>query len=830
MKKKINIILILFIVFSLTFLTGCKNHPNDNLENPKYSIEYITEEKLENATYTYDKESGEIRLPVLEKELYVFLGWSLKDDETIYTSFLSSDFSSDLKFYPVFEKSEKLLEIQEIDSQILEVEEDKDLALLEQKYLQLSDTEQGYLANLSVLKSKINTSKNNYKNELLAKEKAITIYLGNEWVDNEERYFYRLTLSEVLEKNAWVNEWIDQEANLIVNMINELDNPTLEEAKNVNDIYTNSIVYVKEKVSNINVLNEILKSLNEDTYKSFASSIIEKIKLLSKYIDLDDEEFVSQIINEYNALPDEAKLYVENYNLLLNASSTIENIKNNKQEIAYVLGHDVFETKEELYRSYYADLYYFILANNGSSNLANNNINSLEDFLVLGVNPNGGGTTNMRGIGNIAGGFYLARDYNGLLKDQPTTKFFGYMYQNDKYTEFLEFLVRFFAYWRIDEKYATETNRGADIFAEAWAPMVDTSKFFYYNADTSYVKTERMKDCFNLIPGVLNIELPKTLEIGLELPYNITRRGYTFDGWYTNSAYSGNQVYTITEELVNSYENKKVILYAKWVKDESAVNKDLAATVDVIINNLMPTLSETDQAIVAKARYMYDILPEEAKKLVTLYDKLIRSEIMVEGELTSDILVTYELNGGNFSNYSSIDEMYGDFVNDFKSYTTVNLSDPNVFINNRYTLMKNLYSFYQNSQMYDKWVFLAKYFKDSSTANGLIIQSNRVINQQSGDLEYFSKALGILFTKQNGLTDNEVLLDASGSNVIDQIVSYIDTTSEILYTSNTILKTPTKEGYDFGGWYIDEDLTIRVYSVKQIEKYNVSKVYAKWEK
>lgn len=828
MKKKINIILILFVIFSLTFLYGCKDRPIDSPE--KYSIEYVTEEKLENATYTYEKESGKIVLPVLEKELYDFLGWSLEGDETIYTSFLSSDFSKDLKFYPVFEKSEKLLEIEDIDAQSLIVEEDKDLALLEQRYLQLTDIEQGYLANLSVLKSKINTSKNNYEEELLAKEKAITTYLGNEWVENENRYFQKLTLSEVLEKNAWVNEWIDQEANLIVNMINELDNPTLEEAKNVNDIYTNSIVYVKEKVSNINVLNEILKSLNEETYKSFASSIIEKIKLLPKYIDLDDEQVVNQIISEYNDLPNEAKLYVENYDLLLNASSTIENIKNNKQEIAYVLGHDVFETKEELYRSYYADLYYFILANNGSSNLANNQINSLEDFLVLGVNPNGGGTTNMRGIGNIAGGYYLARDYNGLLKDQPTTKFFGYMYQNNKYEEFLEFLVRFFAYWRIDEKYATETNRGADIFAEAWAPMVDTSKFFYYTADTSYVKTERMQDCFNLIPGVLNITLPKTLEIGLELPYNITRRGYIFDGWYTNSEYSGNKVYTITEELINSYENKKVILYAKWVKDESAVNKDLAATVDVIINNLMPTLSEVDQAIVAKARYMYDILPEEAKKLVTLYDKLIRSEIMVEGELTSDILVTYELNGGSFASYLSLDEMYRDFVNDFKSYTSVDLSDPNVFINNRYTLMRNLYSFYQNSQMYNKWVFLAKYFKDSSTANGLIIQSNRVINQQSGDLEYFSKALGILFTKQNGLTDNEVLLDASESNVIDEVVSYIDTTSEILYTANTMLKTPTKEGYNFGGWYIDEDFTIRVYSVKQIEKYNVSKVYAKWEK
>ena len=163
------------------------------------------------------------------------------------------------------------------------------------------------------------------------------------------------------------------------------------------------------------------------------------------------------------------------------------------------------------------------------------------------------------------------------------------MYQNNKYTEFLEFLVRFFAYWRIDEHYATETNRGADIFAEAWAPMVDTSKFFYYTNETTYVKTERMLDCFNHIPGVLYCDLPEKLELGLELPTNISKRGYIFDGWYTNSDYSGNKVTTITQSVLDSYVDGKVVLYAKWVEDVEAMNKDLAATVDVIINNLIQT-------------------------------------------------------------------------------------------------------------------------------------------------------------------------------------------------------------------------------------------------
>ncbi len=795
-----------------------------------YTIEYVTDLEIENAKTSYTKKDGVINLPVLEQELYIFLGWTIKESDIIYTTFDTSSDLGNIKLYPVFAKSERLILIEKIDADALIAETLEELLDLESRYLELSKDERLYLDNIRTIKSKIADEKNIYKAELLAKEKAIAEYEKNYWPEDEEKYFNEISLNDVIAKLAQANEWIADEIQSLESMIEGLENPTLEEVKQVNELYLSSISYVKDNISNVSKLNEILESFNEEYFRGLAESVNAKINLLSKYIDLDDEEAVRSIKSEYDALPEESLLYVSNVDVLTSALQTIENIRSNKQEIAYVLGQDVFETKEDLYNSYYTDLYYFILASGGEAHLQKNNVNSLEDFLVLGVNPNGGGTTTMRGIGNIAGNYYLQRDYNGLLKDQPTTKFFGYMYQNNKYTEFLEFLVRFFAYWRIDEHYATETNRGADIFAEAWAPMVDTSKFFYYTNETTYVKTERMLDCFNHIPGVLYCDLPEKLELGLELPTNIFKRGYIFDGWYTNSDYSGNKVTTITQSVLDSYVDGKVVLYAKWVEDVEAMNKDLAATVDVIINNLMPTLEDEDAKIVAKARYMYDSLPEEAKPLVTLYDKLLNSEVMTEGGIKADILVKYNLNGGTFASFTSFEDMYQQFVSDFDSYTSIDISDPNAFINSRYSLMKSLYNFYQNGEMYEKWVFLMEYFNAVSNSRGLDIQSLRVINKESGDLEYVSKALGVLFLKQNALSDTEVAIDASVSTIFEDVINYLDTSNEILYTVNTNLKTPYKEGYKFAGWYIDSNFTTQVYSVKQLENHGVTEVYAKWEK
>ena len=120
----------------------------------------------------------------------------------------------------------------------------------------------------------------------------------------------------------------------------------------------------------------------------------------------------------------------------------------------------------------------------------------MDDFVALACNFNGAGASNLYGIGNIAGRYMLEKDINGILENQPENTFFGYCYQNNMYEELLPFFIRFFAYWRIDEGYANSNNYGADIFAEGWAPTVDIAKFFYYDENTSYVKTERMLDCF----------------------------------------------------------------------------------------------------------------------------------------------------------------------------------------------------------------------------------------------------------------------------------------------------------------------------------------------
>ena len=104
---------------------------------------------------------------------------------------------------------------------------------------------------------------------------------------------------------------------------------------------------------------------------------------------------------------------------------------------------------------------------------------NITDFLNLASDYNAG-NGQMREIGNIASRYMLVKDLNGILANQPETAFFGYCYKNNLYVDLLPFFIRFFAYWRIDEKYANSSNYGADTFAEGWAPTVDIAKFFYF--------------------------------------------------------------------------------------------------------------------------------------------------------------------------------------------------------------------------------------------------------------------------------------------------------------------------------------------------------------
>lgn len=234
--------------------------------------------------------------------------------------------------------------------------------------------------------------------------------------------------------------------------------------------------------------------------------------------------------------------------------------------LEYHLETLTYNSKQELFTAFFSCYYDFIIEQGGNGSLNYNGIYSLNDFLNLASDFNAG-RGQMRAIGDIAATWFLQKDIGGTIENQPTTKFIGYCYQNGLFKDFIPFLMDFFAWWRQDEGYTTPTNNGSDFFAESWAPLVDTAKFFYYNENTSYVKTERIKNCFLYIPSVISFSTPLptyyTGQIAITLP-TPTLAGYTFLGWYDNIEKTGTPITTLTSSF-----SGLVSLYAKWEKNET---------------------------------------------------------------------------------------------------------------------------------------------------------------------------------------------------------------------------------------------------------------------
>ena len=385
----------------------------------------------------------------------------------------------------------------------------------------------------------------------------------------------------------------------------------------------NKILYVQEQLETMD--SELLKYLPDFDEKRL-NEISEEIEQILALYEEDAKAFDLNVITipifmeqyyseKIKGLYEEYKTYDEELKSLITSYDKLERLYNNLMEIekstdtVYYLNSgtisNVYTSKEQLCEAFFTDFYYYIVVFHGTEHLEDNYLFSLENFVDLSQDFTGAGANNLYGIGNIAGRYMLTKDINGILENQSTNGFFGFCYQYGLYEDLLPFFINFFAYWRIDEKYANTSNYGADIFAESWAPTVDIAKFFYYDENTSYVKTERMIDCLTYTASVV---------YGLdEDPMNIRLRGYKFAGWYDNPEFNGSAV-------TNLNGHKK--LYAKWVEDEKQQDEDAANLVDVYIYNLTTKKAVVNATTVGYVKDMYDALSDNAKALVKNYSTL----------------------------------------------------------------------------------------------------------------------------------------------------------------------------------------------------------------
>lgn len=384
------------------------------------------------------------------------------------------------------------------------------------------------------------------------------------------------------------------------------------ELEEINEIIENTNPEILELVINYNPqkLEELNKQVEEilGEYIAQAKEFDKEIIRIPIYMEQYYSEEIEDLFEEYQTLNDIQKS-------LLSASHKLERLYENLQEIEessqtiYYLNpettRNVYNSKAHLCEAFFTDFYYYIVVYHGTKYLERNGIYDVYDFVELSQNFTGAGANNLYGIGNIAGRYMLNKDINGILENQLDSAFFGFCYQNDLYQDVLPFFINFFAYWRIDERYANTSNYGADIFAESWAPTVDIAKFFYYDENTSYVKTERMIDCLTNTASVV---------YGMDGDLSSIRlRGYKFAGWYDNPDFLG-------EPVTNLTSAKK--LYAKWVIDQDQKDADAANLVDVYIYNLTTKQAVVNETTVGYVETMYNNLTTNAKQLVQNYDTL----------------------------------------------------------------------------------------------------------------------------------------------------------------------------------------------------------------
>lgn len=830
MKKiLVQIVNIILIAVLMLTLAGCNKSNTPEIEY--YQVSLIDGE--DTLTNSYEINTP-INLPTYEKVGYIFEGWykDINKTDGPYTTFQAST-KIQVSFYA------KWISIDEIDQAAAQpvidaidalpspitLDDEEDINNIVASFTALSDNAKTKVTNIATLNEAIETiillKLTEEESKLIKPVIDIinalptSITLNDEQAVNEASQAFASLDEKLQEKvfNVAVLQHAVQEidaqrgaVNAVINAILALNQDiTLDDKQDINnaralydDLTSVSKTYITNYESLLNIETKLQELLNE-----IIDEVTLGISILPSIITYNDKTKVDELVRKYEMLTAEQKASVLNYDTLEAAVQVLRSIEENTTQITYCLGDNVYESKTALFESFFTDFYYFILSQNGASHLRNNNIKTLDDFLNLASDMNGGGTTQMRGIGNIAGGYLLSRDLNGIAFDQPTNKFIGFCVKNGLYEDLIPFFIRFFAYWRIDEHYASLDNYGADFFAESWAPTVDIGKFFYYTEETSYVKSDRMIDCFVNIAGVVYGDLPKYVTGStLILPTNIKLRGYKFMGWYNNPNFSGEPILTISEN------HGKVILYAKWEIDQAQKNKDDAELVDVYIYNLMPTPANPTKANVQKIRDMYNALSADARTLVTRYNTLVEYENKFQSELTSPLTINIIINKPSV--FNSFDEMKTEFLSDFNQVTnsTYVYSD---FTNSRYSVMRKLTTFFANDEMYTKWSFILTYMINAnSAARGLVIQTNRALNRQTGDLEYLSKAIDGFFNGSNLTSDSEVGVNFTNSNEVitnDALQKQLT----LSYTTEANLPALVINGYRFIGYATNESGTGDIY-------------------
>ncbi len=258
---------------------------------------------------------------------------------------------------------------------------------------------------------------------------------------------------------------------------------------------------------------------------------------------------------------------------------------------------------------------------------------------------------------------------------------------------------------------------------------------------------------------------------------NPTRTGYTFKGWYTDSKFK-TKITTIPAK-----NNKAMTLYAKWEKKKYTITYNLNGGKN---NSSNPTTYTVTTATITlknptKTAYTFKGWYSDSgykTKVTSIAKGSTGNKTLYAKWAAKEYTITYNLNGGK---------------NNSNNPATYKITTATITLKNPTRTGYTFKGWYSDSGYKTKVTSIAK----GSTGN-------KTLYAKWGKKKY------TITYNLNG-----------GKNNSSNPTTYTVTTATIT------LKNPTKQGYEFGGWYRDSEFTNKVLEITKGSAGNIN-LYAKW--
>ena len=344
-----------------------------------------------------------------------------------------------------------------------------------------------------------------------------------------------------------------------------------------------------------------------------------------------------------------------------------------------------------------------------------------------------------------------------------------------------------------------------------------TSNWKYLTDKSFHAKWElhNYNITFELFDGINNDENPQTFTMNDTIVLkDPTRKGYTFDGWYTDSQYQ-NKI-----EVIEGSSFRDYTLYAKWIANQ------YTALLDYNGGQNCPTINFYSQGNIIKTINLYKdsilkyFVPEAPSKNLKFggwyYDAACTQLFSFDGIINNDTNIYAKWIEISNYEYSQLGNKVNVQING-ANYGYIAISSP---INQTITVTSSsgldLYG-----EIYDSNWNLISTCDDISDEN---LDFSISILLEAGKIYYIG------YKGNQVSTSGDCIINISGiscpATTITWDYSQIIESIHVTYGSSYILPIPKKEGYEFIGWF-DENGN-QIDSTSWIYSENIT-IFAHWK-